>query len=216
MSCVDSTKGVLFKGYQNKLIVFGLDSDSVLLLNISGDTLKRYTNESPFYYRPRRGMNDTIRVFSNGLEVFRKGFENHYVGSFHAYLGNLNDSIVEKEELLKNLKLRLKYEYPNFKNKGSIRRFTSKIVKKDGSVIICNNEAWEKVNHEDFIGCEFLDCLTLEEERNYFMRDEFTPNQIEKISIMDSGDTLYIEKVWWCLPSSCIGVFKPNLKFIIK
>ena len=74
MSCVDSTRGLLFKGYQNKLIVSGLDSDSVLLVNLSSDTLRRRNNNGPFIYGPRRVMNDTIRFFSNGLEVFRKGF----------------------------------------------------------------------------------------------------------------------------------------------
>ena len=107
-------------------------------------------------------------------------------------------------------------ENSNFKMKASIRRFFARIEKSDGSEIKFNTEVMEKVDAMEPDECKDLECLTLEEERLFFLRNEFTPRQIQLISEMNSGDTLYIEKVYLSWPAGLLKPINPNLKFIIK
>ncbi len=205
MSCIDSSKAILFKGCQNKLVVIGIDFDSILLMNISGDTLRKYPQNRTFIYSPRKGENDTILVFHEGVEVFRKDFENEKIGNFIVRLGELKDSLVNKEDLLRNLYLNLSMENLNYKLRCSIRRFRIRIHERDGTEITSENmvetsQYWNEYDEDEF----------------YPNGSRFSPNQIQKISLMNPGDILYIEKGYISCSSGLIKGINPNLKFTIK
>tara|TARA_B100000508_G_scaffold139575_1_gene138241 strand:- start:1149 stop:1793 length:645 start_codon:yes stop_codon:yes gene_type:complete len=190
-SLTDTTKSILYRGYDNYLKIEGIQQSNLVIVTNDKDTLK-YHNDAFHYYSSSKRGSDTLTILKNNEKISEKVFVIKHLKSPTIYLGNIRDSLVTKNQLLTSPGLFVSYEPQLAKSDYRILKFKINI------------------HYNDY---EDLDSGSL----TIGLGSKFDDSQISAIKRMRSGDVLKIEYVEMICPDCRARRLRtPNLIFKIK
>lgn len=207
---------IAYSCYEHKMKITGLsEQDTNLVVFSFGDSLR--VSEHTFIYRPRKIGFDTIVILNNGKEIHREIYRVKNSPPPTIYLGDIRDSIVTKEELLKNPGLVYAYETEFLIPRNNVISFVVSFIKKNGKEKILKTTYSLVFKEEwgDFIWeageIKGADKFSLEDTYG----SHFSPQQLKHIQKMKSGEKIRFHYAT-IIGESCPRKMGVNLVLTIK
>lgn len=126
VSLTDSTKGFLYRGFNNRINIYGIDdySNVKVISNLKDFRFRKdSTTVNSYILIPSWEKNDTIKILKNDSILFLKRFECLSISYFKAIYGKTEDTILTKNEIISNPYLNIILPNCYYKHNSFIVRF---------------------------------------------------------------------------------------------
>ncbi|MEN9401213.1 MAG: hypothetical protein RL632_2316 [Bacteroidota bacterium] len=199
-SLINPEAKIAYRGFDNRIVISGINVDSNTIIISSTDTLLRFNQE--FIYFPKiKKEKDILTVVSNGIQLHQSIYSLERLQDPKIHFGIVRDTIVSRKYLLCNPGLILTYEPQIAKFNAYVASFEASIIKNNGNEIDLYDITKDKL---PYWSDEKIDRYVLKNDRMFYGGEKFTKKQLKKLKRMKIGDIIWFKTVILNCPD-CVG-----------